>query len=132
MKIGVPLSDNSAVRKERLAISFHHTSLFGVYDVEQNTLEAINLEENGQTVDFVDLLKQYEIKALISPNYTIMVLKLFKLMKIETLKAAGSDITRNIESFKSGELPPYTFADAKEASLEHCGTDDCGSCHVTC
>lgn len=132
MKIGIPLSDNRIAVKELLAPSFHYTSLLGVYDIESNTLETINLEQNGHSVDFTELLKEYEIKAVISPSYTMMVLKLFKVLNIATFKATDTDLAVNLESFKEGELSRYTFADAMEASKENCDADSCGACHTTC
>jgi len=130
MKIGIPLSDNVIALKEMLAPSFRHTSLLGVYDIEHNTLETINLEQNGHSVDFTELLKEYEIKAVISPDYTMMVLKLFKVLKIATFRASDVDVAENLESFKNGELTRYTFADAMEASKENCDADACGKCHT--
>ena len=87
MKIGIPLSDNVIALKELFAPSFHHTSLLGVYDLDNNTWETINLAQNGHSVDFNELLIVYEIKAVISPDYTMVVLKLFKVLKIATFKA---------------------------------------------
>jgi predicted Fe-Mo cluster-binding NifX family protein len=130
MKIGIPISDNVAALKELLAPSFHHTSLLGIYDIENNILESINLEQNNLSVDFAELLKEYEIKAVISPNYTIMVLKLFKVLKIATFKASDDDVAYNLESFKNGKLSRYTFLDAMEAS-KGCDTS-CGSCGTIC
>ena len=132
MKIGIPLSDNIIAVKELLAPSFHHTSLLGVYDIEHNTLETINLEQNGHSVDFTELLKEYEIKAVISPTYTMMVLKLFKVLNIATFKATDADVAVNLELYKEGELPRYTFADAMVASKENCDADACGSCQTLC
>lgn len=132
MKIGIPLSDNVMSLKELFAPSFHHTSLLGIYDIEHNTLETINLEQNGHSIDFTELLKEYEIKAVISPDYTMMVLKLFKVLKIDTFRALGADVAENLELFKNGELPRYTFADAMEASKENCDADACGTCHTIC
>jgi len=132
MKIGIPLSNNIVALKELLAPSFHHTSLLGVYDIESNILETINLEQNDHSVDFTELLKEYEIKAVISPNYTMMVLKLFKLLNIATFRASDADVAENIESFMNGILPRYTFLDAMEASKENCDADSCGACHTTC
>jgi len=80
----MPLSENIIAVKQLLAPSFHHTSLLGVYDIGQNTLETINLEQNDHSVDFTELLKEYEIKAVISPDYTMMVFKLFNVLKIGT------------------------------------------------
>jgi len=104
MKIGISLSDNVISLKELFAPSFHHTSLLGIYDNEHNALETINLEQNGHSIDFTELLKEYEIKAVISPNYTMMVLKLFKVLNIATFRASDADVAENLESFKSGEL----------------------------
>jgi|GEM_PF-1821108 len=132
MKIGIPLSENIIAVKDLLAPSFHHTSLMGVYDIEHNTLETINLKQNGHSVDFTELLNEYEIKAVISPEYTMMVLKLFKVLKIATFRASDADVAENLESFKNGELPRYTFADAMEASKENCDADACGTCHTIC
>ena len=132
MKIGIPLSENIIAVKQLLAPSFHHTSLLGVYDIEHNTLETINLEQNGHSVDFTELLKEYEIKAVISPDYTMMVLKLFKVLKIATFRALEADVAENIESFKNGELARYTFVDAMEASKANCDADACGSCQTLC
>ncbi len=132
MKIGIPLSENMIAVKQLLAPSFHHTSLLGVYDIEHNTLETINLEQNGYSVDFTELLKEYEIKAVISPNYTMVVLKLFKVLNIATFRASAADVTENLESFMTGILPRYTFPDAMEASRENCDADSCGTCLTTC
>jgi predicted Fe-Mo cluster-binding NifX family protein len=132
MKIGIPLSDNDTALKELLASSFHHTSLLGVYDIEQNTLESINLAQNSATVDFTELLKEYQIEAVISSGYTMMVLKLFKVLKISTFRASGDDVAENLESFKNGLLPRYTFLDAMEASKENCDADACGLCATVC
>ena len=132
MKIGIPLSDNQPALKELLASSFHHTSLLGVYDIDQNTLETINLEQNNATVDFTDLLKEYQIEAVISSGYTMMVLKLFKVLKIATFRSSGEDVAENFESFRNGLLSRYTFVDAMEASKENCDTDACGLCLTVC
>jgi predicted Fe-Mo cluster-binding NifX family protein len=132
MKIGIPLSDNIITLKELLAPSFHHTSLLGVYDIEQNTLETIDLEQTNHSVDFTDLLKEYEIKAVISPGYTMMVLKLFKALKIATFRASDADVAENLESFKNGKLARYTFVDAMKASKANCDADACGSCQTLC
>ena len=132
MKIGIPLSDNVAAQKELLAPSFHHTSLLGIYDIEQNILETIDLEQNNHSLDFTELLKEYEIKAVISPGYTMMVLKLFKVLNIATFRASDADVAENLESFMNGILPRYTFLDAMEASRENCDADSCGTCHTTC
>jgi len=132
MKIGIPLSENIIAVKQLLAPSFHHTSLLGVYDIEYNTLETINLEKDGHSVDFTELLKEYEIKAVISPEYTMMVLKLFKVLKIATFRASNTDAAENLESFKNGELARYTFVDAIEASKANCDADACGSCQTLC
>lgn len=132
MKIGIPLTKNNNKLKELLAPSFHHTSLLGVYDIEQNTLKTINLEQNGHSIDFTELLKEYEIKAVISPGYTMMVLKLFKILNISTFRALDTDIVINLESFKEGKLSRYTFADAMGASKENCDADSCGICHTIC
>ena len=132
MKIGIPLSDNVIAIKELLAPSFHHTSLMGIYDIEHNTQETINLEQNGHSVDFTELLKEYEIKAVISPDYTMMVLKLFKVLKIATFRASDADVAENLGMFRNGELTLYTFADAMEASKESCDADACGSCQTLC
>jgi len=130
MKIGIPLSNDVIALNEQLAPSFHHTSLLGIYDIEQNVLETINLEQNNETMDFAELLKEYEIKAVISPNYTIMVLKLFKVLKIATFRASDDNVTVNLESFIDGKLSRYTFLDAMEASK---GCDSsCGSCGTIC
>jgi predicted Fe-Mo cluster-binding NifX family protein len=132
MKIGISLSDKDTVLKELLALSFHHTSLLGVYDIEQNTLETINFEQNNPTVDFTELLKEYEIEAVIRSGYTMMVLKLFKVLKINTFRASSDDVAVNLESFKNGLLPRYTFLDAMEASKENCDADACGLCVTVC
>jgi predicted Fe-Mo cluster-binding NifX family protein len=132
MKIGIPLSENIIAVKQLLAPSFHHTSLFGVYDIEHNTLKTISLEQNGQIVDFAELLKEYDIKAVISPDYTIIVLKLFKVLKISTFRALDNKMAENLESFKNGELTRYTFADAMEASKSSCDARACGSCQIIC
>ena len=132
MKIGIPLSNNIVALKEVLAPSFHHTSLLGVYDIDNNILETIDLDQNDHSVDFTELLKEYEIKAVISPNYTMMVLKLFKVLNIATFRASDADVAENIESFINGILPRYTFLDAMEASKENCDADACGACHSTC
>jgi predicted Fe-Mo cluster-binding NifX family protein len=130
MKIGIPLSNDVIALNELLAPSFHHTSLLGIYDIEQNILETINLEQDNVTMDFAELLKEYEIKAVISPSYTIMVLKLFKLLNIATFSASGQDVNVNLESFMEGKLSRYTFLDAMEASK---GCDSsCGSCGTIC
>ena len=132
MKIGIPLSDNEPALIELLASSFHHASLLGVYDIDQNTLETINLEQNNATVDFTDILKEYHIEAVISSGYTMMVLKLFKVLKIATFRASGDDVAENLDSFKNGLLPRYTFLDAMEASKENCDADACGLCVTVC
>ena len=131
MKIGIPLSQNVVALKELLAPSFHHTTLLGIYDIEQNTLETIDLEQSNKTLDFAALLKEYEIKAVISPDYTIMVMKLFKLLNIATFKAADSDVADTIASFRNGELSRYTFLDAMEAS-KTCDLTLCGTCGTLC
>ena len=130
MKIGIPLSNDVIALNDLLAPSFHHTSLLGIYDIEQNVLQTINLEQNKDTLDFAEMLKEYEIKAVISPNYTIMVLKLFKVLNIATFKASDEDVTLNLESFIEGKLPRYTFLDAMEAS-KGCDTS-CGTCGTIC
>jgi len=132
MKIGIPLSENIIAVKQMVAPSFHHTSLLGIYDIEHNTLETINLDQDDHSVDFTELLKEYEIKAVISPNYTMMVLKLFKVLNIATFRASEADVADNIDSFINGILPRYTFLDAMEASRENCDADSCGACHSTC
>ena len=132
MKIGIPLSENIIAVKQLIAPGFHHTSLLGVYDIEYNTLETINLEKDGHSVDFTELLKEYEIKAVISPEYTMMVLKLFKVLKIATFRASNTDAAENLKSFKNGELARYTFVDAIEASKANCDADACGSCQTLC
>ena len=132
MKIGIPLSENIIAVKQMVAPSFHHTSLLGIYDIEHNTLETINLDQDDHSVDFTELLKEYEIKAVISPNYTMMVLKLFKVLNIATFRASEADVANNIDSFINGILPRYTFLDAMEASRENCDADSCGACHSTC
>ena len=132
MKIGIPLSENPVTRNMSLAPSFHHTSLLGVYDINQNILETIDLDQNNPSGDFTELLKACEIKAVISPDYTVMVLKLFKVMGIATFRAKNLDINTNIESFMNGVLSRYTFLDAMEASRENCDSSLCGSCGTVC
>ena len=132
MKIGIPLSDNIIAVKELIAPSFHHTSLLGIYDLEKEQLETINLEKEGMPIDFTALLKERKIEAVISPGYTMMVLKLFKVLKIATFKASEADLEGNLESFKNGELSRYTFVDAMEASRENCDPAACGSCDTLC
>ena len=129
MKIGIPLSENIIAVRQLLAPSFQHTSLLGIYDCDQNTLETIHLEQNGHSIDFSELLKEHEIKAVISPDFTIMVLKLFKVLKIITFRASDSDVADNIKLFKNGELARYTFVDAAKAN---CTADACGSCQTLC
>lgn len=132
MKIGIPLSNNAIALKELLAPSFHHTSLLGVYDLTNNTLETIDFEQNNHSDGFTEILKEYEIKAVISPSYTMMVLKLFKVLNIATFRASDTDVAINLELFKDGELSRYTFADAMEASKEGCDSSSCGSCSTIC
>lgn len=132
MKIAFPLSENVVTLKELLAPSFYHTSLLGIYDLANNTFETIDLEQQTYSLDFTELLKEYQIKAVISPAYTIMVLKLFKILEISAFRASEADIAVNLESFKDGQLPRYSFLDAMEASKENCDPTACGACHTTC
>jgi predicted Fe-Mo cluster-binding NifX family protein len=131
MKIGFPISENLNTLREPLAPGFNQTSLFGIYDVVNNTIETIDLLRENHSIDFATLLKEYEIKAVISPDYSIMVLKLFKLMNIDTFRALDAGIIENIESFSVGKLSRYTFLDALEASKK-CDASACGSCITTC
>lgn len=131
MKIGIPLTTSAVAIEAQLAPSFHHTSLLGIYDMVNSILETIDLKENNNSGGFVELLKQHEIKAVISAEYTVMALKLFKVMNIETFKAEDAFLSINLQSFKNGELLPYTFRDAMEASSESCDSS-CTSCHTTC
>ena len=131
MNIGIPLSDNLIATRERLAMSFHHTSLFGIYDTTNNILETIVLNQDDYSGSFTDLLTEWKIEAVICPQYTVMGLKLFKLMKIETFKAEGFDLMANIDALQIGELKPYTFDDAREAAAKMC-TSSCNTCSSTC
>jgi predicted Fe-Mo cluster-binding NifX family protein len=131
MKIGFPVSENLMTLQEPFAPSFHHTSLFGIYDVANNTIETIDLAQEDHSMDFAALLKEYEIKAVISPEYSIMVLKLFKIMNIDTYRALEVGVIANIQSFSVGKLSRYTFLDAIEASKQ-CDALSCGSCHTLC
>lgn len=83
-------------------------------------------------MDFTELLKEYQITAVISPVYTIMVLKLFKILEIAAFRATEDDVAVNLEAFKDGQLSRYTFLDAMEASKENCDATSCGACHITC
>lgn len=130
MEIRIPLSDNIIAVKELLTPSFNHTSLLGVYDIEQNTLETITLKQNGHTIDFTELLKEYEINAVISPEYTMMKLKLFKALRITTFIASDAEVAENPKLLKNGELHRYTIAGAMEANKENCDLDTIGSCHT--
>jgi predicted Fe-Mo cluster-binding NifX family protein len=132
MKIGIPLSNNIAALKEMLAKSFHHTSLLGVYDIEKNLLETIDLEQTNNSINFAELLKESKIEAVISPEYTVIVLKLFKILNIKTFRASDFKLAENLKSFKNGELSRYTFIDAIESSKANCDPSSCGSCYSTC
>ena len=132
MKIGIPLSDNIIVVAERLAPSFHHTQLLGIFDLENSSLETINLEEENYSGGFTELLNERKISAVISPTYSPIVLKLFKVMNIETLKAEGTDFMMNIESYKDDSLSIYTFEDAREAAKIGCDASAYSSCGSTC
>ncbi len=131
MKIGFPISENLITLKELLAPGFNHTSMFGIYDVANDTIETIDLMQENHSVDFASLLKEYEIKAVISPEYSIMVLKLFKLMNIDTFRALDAGVIANIESFRVGKLSRYTFLDAMEANKQ-CDASSCGTCQTSC
>jgi len=131
MKIGIPLTHSAVAIEAQLAPSFHHTSLLGIYDMANNVLETIDLEESNNSGGFVELLKQHEIIAVFSAEYTVMALKLFKIMNIVAFKANDPHLAVNVQSFKNGELLPYTFREAMEASPESCDSS-CSSCHTTC
>jgi len=131
MKIAIPLSENIITVSDLLAPSFHHTSLLGIYDLETGSLEKINLQKDDCSVDFTELLKEYEVKAVIGAIYTVMVLKLFKVLSIATFRASEGDLTANIEAFRDGLLPRYTYVDAMEASKLNCESS-CDSCQSIC
>ena len=132
MKIGIPLLDNNGSPEESIAPGFNHTPLLGIYDVTSNTLETINLEKENYYGGFSDFLKDHDINTVISPSYSPVVLRLFRIMNIITYQASGDDIPSNITSLKEGTLPVYTFADALKSAAENCDPSLCGSCGSTC
>jgi predicted Fe-Mo cluster-binding NifX family protein len=132
MKIGIPLLENIRTTDEILAPSFNHTQMLGIYDVAGNTLEMIDLEQESYFGGFTDLLKELDIQSVISPTYSPVALKLFKLLDIRTYKASGNRVRKNISALMEGTLPVYTFADALNSLTENCDPSFCGSCGSVC
>ncbi len=132
MKIGLPISDRLLVVSERLAPSFHHTTILGIYDTVSNTLETLDFEQENHPGGFTGIMKERGIEAVVSPVYSPVVLKLFKMMDINPYKASGSTINKNVEALQKGILPIYSFAEALEASAISCDSALCGSCSSTC
>jgi predicted Fe-Mo cluster-binding NifX family protein len=133
MKIGIPVMESTtSATNEIIAPGFNHTPLLGIYDMTSNTMEMMNLEKENYYGGFSDFLKDRGIKTVISPFYSPVVLRLFRIMNIITLKASGNDVPENIKALKEGMLPVYTFADALQSAAENCDPSFCGSCGSIC
>ncbi len=132
MKIGIPIMENAGTTNEIIAPSFNHTHLLGVYDVTNDTLKLVNLEEESYFGGFTGLIKELDIQSVISPAYSPVVLKLFKLMEIRIYKASGRLVRENIHAFLEGRLTGYTFADALGSLTDNCDPSFCGSCGSVC
>jgi predicted Fe-Mo cluster-binding NifX family protein len=127
MKIALPL-----LNEKELAIDFTHSNFIGIYDVNNNELQILNNQSLEKKLKAMELFKNMINDGLaftISPFYSYMSLRVFKEIRIQTLKAQGISLNENIRSFRESKLLPFNI---DESLLYGECAKDCTSCATDC
>jgi predicted Fe-Mo cluster-binding NifX family protein len=127
MKIALPL-----LNEKELAIDFTHSNFIGIYDVNNNELQILNNQSLEKKLKAMELFKNMINDGLaftISPFYSYMSLRVFKEIRIKTLKAQGISLNDNIRSFKESMLLPFNI---DESLLYGECAKDCTGCATDC
>lgn len=124
MKIAFPL-----INEEKLAADFAHSRFIGIYDDEINTVELLSVEKKGESDNsstFFDLMKEANLMAVASPQFSFMSIRVFRENNIETYKAVSLSLDENIEMVKAKNLDLYAVAESKVGSGCARECSDCG------
>lgn len=126
MKIGIPLSYD----KRLLAFDFSTGHHFGVYNTESKNL--VDYSENelygmfpGKS--FLEILKILGIETVLSPNYSVMSLKVFGNEGVKTYKAHDNDIINNLDKLQQNKLALATMQNIERTT--NCSSDACLTCN---
>lgn len=108
MKIGFPL-----LNSKELAPDFAHCNHIAIYNSLNDKINIISLNHSdlAEQNSFQVLVKN-GLRAVVSPFYSFMSLRVFKENKITTYKAKGKLIDKNIEFYKTDKLKAFDIYDA--------------------
>lgn len=126
MNIGIS-TDKKGIK---VCNSFLDAEGFGVYDYKSKKIKIysdndLKFEFPGMT--FSEIMTKLNIGVVISSNYTDMMLKLFKTLRIETMLSEGEILDENIKLFELNKLEnaKYGITD----NLGSCSSSSCSSCN---
>ena len=127
MKVAFPLFS-----EKELAIDFAHAQTICIYDDTNHALELIpisRIEKESGIINFFDVMVSNGLQSVVSPYYSYMALRVFRENNIETFKAKGKDLAKNINFFKTKGLTPF---DIYESLFVGECAKSCSSCGTSC
>jgi len=127
MRIGVPLLGNDEVGRNTLAPGFHLCKYLGIYSLDSDKLEILEVAKNADGIgqnSILNLLTKENITAVISPSLKIVAFILFKDSSFAVFKAEGSDLESNIELLRNNKLSKYTMWQFGSDSMSTSSNED--------
>jgi len=127
MKIGIPIAGDETSLDNVLAPGFHACKYFGIYDLQNDTVEVLSID--SAKTGFIKLLHDKDIKAVISPSFQILSIRLFRENFIDIYKAESLDVSENIDCLKHNLLNKFSFWDMNDENNCKSG---CSACISPC
>lgn len=127
MKIAFPLKN-----EKDLANDFSEALFIGIYDDIQERIEYFTISTINNQIGmacFFDVMATRGLKAVISPYYNFLSVRVFKESRIEPHKAKGYNLIDNIKYYFNLELKPFELNESFEVA--ECSSD-CRNCNSSC
>jgi len=127
MKIAFPLSS-----KTELALDFAHSQFIGIFDDIDAVTKLIpvrGIENDLGINNFFYAMHSNGLHSVVSPYYSYMALRILKENNIETFKANGTDLSKNIHYYLNNLLEPFDMNES--LFVGHCAKS-CSSCDTEC
>ncbi|MDP4208479.1 MAG: hypothetical protein Q8928_06665 [Bacteroidota bacterium] len=131
MKIGIPVNSSTSDLKKIRTCSLHNSDYLGIYDLKEEKLKILPVNNYNSSInqEFVEILKLYNISAVISSDFRLTAIKQFRKHCITPYKADGDSLHENIERFRQQKLNRFSVYDLGNDSA--CAAD-CTSCLESC
>lgn len=117
---------------DELANDFVQATYLGIYDLENNRMEFLStqgIEHQFGMLSFFQAMVDAGLSSVISPFYSFMAIRVFKEYHIQTYKASGYDLQKNIRLFKACLLKPFDHIDSFQ---NHQCASQCTGCNSVC